>query len=141
MNNDRYIPFDILLEPSKYFIGSYPCFEWLAKQLDKDFITPEKTEIVKKQSQMNWDQAIEITKVQFGKYIRQFAKVFEPSELIAMLSSSKDEVPKRLKFSHAAVIQSLRINKPIKSHSDELPLFVGVPLVNQSSYKEFIHAI
>lgn len=139
--NDRYIPFDILLEPSKYFIGSYPCFEWLAKQLEKDFITPEKTEIVKKQSQMNWDQAIEITKVQFGKYIRQFAKVYEPSELITMLSSSKDEVPKRLKFSHAAVIQSLRIKKPIKSHSDELPLFVGVPLVNQSSYKEFIHAI
>jgi len=139
--NDRHIPLDILLEPSKYFIGAYPCFQWLAKQLEQDFITPEKTEIIKKQSVINWDRAIEITKEQFGKYIRQFSKVFEPNELIAMLSSSKDEVPKRLKFSHAAVIQSVRLNQPIKSSLDELPLFVGVPGVNNSSYKEFINAI
>ena len=90
---------------------------------------------------MNWDKAIEVTKNQFGKYIRQFAKIIEPNELINLLSSSKDVVPKRLKFSHAAVMQSIRINKPIESHMDELPLFVGVPLVNQSAYKEFINEV
>ena len=141
-SKDRHIPLDILLEPSKYFVGAYPCFKWLADQLKQDFITPEKIKTVKKQSEINWDRAIEITKEQFGKYIRQFAKVFEPSELITMLSSSKDEVPKRLKFSHAAVMQSIRLNEPIqKNHSEEYPLFVGVPLVNQSMYQEFIHAV
>ena len=95
----------------------------------------------KKQSEISWNKALEITKIQFGKYIRQFAKFYEPDELIQVLSSDKDEVPKRLKFSHVAVIQSIRSQQPIETHLDELPLFVGVPLVNQSSYKEFIHAI
>ncbi|QIZ61746.1 replication protein [Acinetobacter indicus] len=140
-SKDRYIPLDILLSPSKYFLGAYPCFEWLAKQLEQDFVTPAKTEIVKKQSQINWDRAMEIVKDQFGKYIRQFSKIIEPQELIQMLSSDKDEIPKRLKFSHAAVMQSIRLNQPIESSSDELPLFVGVPLVNHSAYKEFVHAI
>lgn len=139
--NDRNLPLDMLLIPSQYFIGAYPCFEWLSTQLQQDFVSPEKTEIIKQQSQINWDRSIEIVKEQFGKYIRQFAKIIEPNELVAMLSSSKDEVPKRLKFSHTAVIQSIRINQPIPSHLDELPLFVGVQGVNDSAYKEFINAI
>ncbi|MCI3881262.1 replication initiation factor domain-containing protein [Acinetobacter higginsii] len=139
--SDRYIPFDVLLRPSRYFLGAYPCFEWLARQLGDEFITPEKTEVIKKQSEIGWNKALEITKVQFGKYIRQFAKFYEPDELVQVLSSDKDEVPKRLKFSHVAVIQSIRSNQQIESKTDEMPLFVGVPLLNQSSYKEFIHAI
>lgn len=148
-SKDRYIPLDILLSPSQYFLGAYPCFEWLAKQLEKDFVTPEKTQVVKKTSQINWDRSIEIVKEQFGKYIRQYAKIIEPNELVAMLSSPKDEVPKRLKFSHAAVMQSIRLKQPIQSSLDackptssldEMPLFVGVAGVNNSAYKEFIHA-
>ncbi|MGL3693821.1 replication initiation factor domain-containing protein [Acinetobacter sp. LA-1] len=143
-SKDRYIPLDILLSPSQYFLGAYPCFEWLAKQLEKDFCTPEKTKVVKKQSEISWDKAIDVLKVQFGKYIRQFAKVVEPQELINMISSDKDEVPKRLKFSHAAVMQSIRLNQHFETKPtslEEMPLFVGKPLVNMSAYKEFVHAI
>ncbi|BBR72040.1 hypothetical protein WP4W18E11_03560 [Acinetobacter baumannii] len=104
-------------------------------------ISPEKPEIVKKQSVINFDKSIEIMKHQFGKYIRQFSKIIASDELVAMLSSSKDEVPKRLKFSHAAVMQSLRINQPIQSLNEDYSLFVGVPLVNQTQYKDFINAI
>ncbi|MCL6244045.1 replication initiation factor domain-containing protein [Acinetobacter sp. ANC 7200] len=148
-SKDRYIPLDILLSPSQYFLGAYPCFEWLAQQLEKDFVTPEKTEVVKKTSQINWDRSMEIVREQFGKYIRQYAKIIESDQLIAMLSSPKDEVPKRLKFSHAAVMQSIRLKQPIKSSMDackptasleEMPLFVGVAGVNNSAYKEFINA-
>lgn len=139
--SDRFIPFDVLLNPSPYFIGAYPCFEWLAKELTQEMISPEKPEIVKKQSVINFDKSIEIMKHQFGKYIRQFSKIIASDELVAMLSSSKDEVPKRLKFSHAAVMQSLRINQPIQSLNEDYSLFVGVPLVNQTQYKDFIHAI
>jgi len=137
---DRYIPLDILLSPSQYFLGSYPCFEWLAETLEKEFCTPEKIQTVKKQAQINWDSAIQIVKDQFGKYIRQFSKIIEPNELISMLSSPKDEVPKRLKFSHAVVMQSIRLKQPIRSH-DEFPLFVGVQGLNDSTYKDFINAI
>lgn len=140
-SKDRYIPLDILLQPSKYFIGSYPCFEWLARQLQQDFITPEKTQVVKKQSKINWDRAIEIVQDQFGKYIRQFSKIIEPNELVQMLSSKKDEVPKRLEFSHKAVIAAIRTNEPIKQIHDEFPLFVGVPFLNQYECKEFLNGI
>ena len=141
---DRYIPFEILLHPSSYFIGAYPCFEWLYAQLGDDFLTPSKPEVIKKQSEINWNKAIEITKNQFGKYIRQFAKFYDPIELIKVLSSDKNEVPKRLKFSHVAVLQSIRLNQPIETQShldEEWPLLVGVPLLNYTSYQEFIHAI
>lgn len=140
-SKDRYIPLDILLEPSKYFIGAYPCFQWLARQLQQDFITPSKTEVVKKQSKINWDRSIEIVKEQFGKYIRQYSKIIEPNELVAMLSSDKDEVPKRLDFSHKAVIQAMRIKQPIQSSYDELPLFVGVHHLTSNPYKGNKNAI
>ena len=139
-SKDRHIPLEILLSPSQYFLGAYPCFEWLAKQLEKDFVTPEKTQVVKKTSQIHWDSAIQILRDQYGKYIKQFAKIYEPNELFAMLSSPKDEVPKRLKFSHAAVMQSIRTKQPIKTLSEEFPLFVGVPLLNQPQYEDFINA-
>lgn len=135
-SKDRHIPLDILLDPSKYFIGTYPCFEWLARQLQQDFITPSKTEVVKKQSKIGWHRSIEIVKEQFGKYIRQYSKVYEPNELVQMLLSDKDEVPKRLEFSHKAVIASIRINEPIRQIDDEYPLFVGVPFLNLDQYKE-----
>ena len=140
-SKDRYIPLDILLEPSKYFIGAYPCFEWLARQLKQDLITPQKTEVVKKQSKINWDKSIEIVKEQFGKYIRQYAKIIASDELVQMLSSNKDEVPKRLEFSHKAVMQSIRIKQPISNTSDDLPLFVGVPHLISNPYKENQNAI
>lgn len=140
-SKDRYIPLDVLLEPSKYFIGAYPCFEWLSRQLQQDFITPSKTEVVKKQSKINWDRSIEIVKEQFGKYIRQYSKIIDSDELVQMLSSEKDEVPKRLDFSHKAVIQAMRTKQPIQSSHDELPLFVGVSHLNQSVFKEIKNAI
>nr|WP_227546894.1 replication initiation factor domain-containing protein [Acinetobacter sp. ANC 4641] len=140
-STDRHIPLEILLSPTQYFKGAYPALENLCNQCN-DFSAPEKCEIVTKQSQINWDKAIQITKHQFGKYIRQFRKVFDDTELLNMISSSKDEVPKRLNFSHAAVMQSVRLNNPTYKHDqDELPLFVGVPLINQPIYEGFINAI
>lgn len=111
-STDRHIPLDILLYPSQYFKGSYPALEMLADTIG-DYSTPEKTEIVKKQAVINLDKAIAITKHQFGKYIRQFRKIYDDSDLLNLISSSKDEMPKRLIFPQSAVNQSLRINQPV----------------------------
>ncbi|MFX3620836.1 MAG: replication initiation factor domain-containing protein [Acinetobacter radioresistens] len=139
-STDRYLPLDILLSPSTYFKGAYPALEMLANQLN-DFVAPEKCELIKKQAQINVDKALSITKHQFGKYIRQFRKFIDDSDLLNLISSDKDIVPKRLNFSHVAVMQALRLNQPIQTTHDECSLFVGVPLINQSQYKEFVHAI
>lgn len=144
-SSDRYLPLDVLLSPSTYFKGAYPALEALCNQLH-DFTAPEKCELVEKQATINFDKAIDVLKVQFGKYIRQFRKIISDDVLLNMISSDKDEVPKRLEFTHASVMQSLRLsslNRRIFNINvdEELPLFVGVPLLNQSAYKEFIHAI
>ncbi|MEX5287530.1 replication initiation factor domain-containing protein [Acinetobacter towneri] len=138
--NDRYINLDVLLSPSTYFKGAYPALEALANRLN-DFTAPEKCELVKKQAQINVDKALSITKHQFGKYIRQFRKFINDADLLTLISSDKDVVPKRLNFSHVAVMQALRINEPIARTDEDYPLFEGVPLLNHSQYKEFIHAI
>lgn len=140
-SSDRYLPLDVLLTPSTYFKGAYPALEALANRLN-DFVAPEKCELVKKQANINVDKALEVLKHQFGKYIRQFRKFINDEDLLNLISSDKDIVPKRLNFSHAAVMAALRLNQPIQAATDdEFPLFVGVPLLNQNQYKEFIHAI
>lgn len=140
-SSDRYLPLDVLLSPSTYFKGAYPALEALANRLN-DFVAPEKCDLIKKQANINVDKALEVLKTQFGKYIRQFRKFINDEDLLNLISSDKDVVPKRLNFSHAAVMAALRLNQPIQATTDdEFPLFVGVPLLNQSQYKEFIHAI
>ncbi|MCF9045642.1 replication initiation factor domain-containing protein [Acinetobacter nectaris] len=134
---DRYIPLDILLSPTQYFKGAYPALEILCNEL-QNFQAPTKTQIVKKQAEINVKKALEVNKHQFGKYIRQFRKFISDSTLLDMLSSDKDEMPKRLKFSHAAVMQAVRIQEPIYNErfGDDLPLFVGSDILNNwsSSY-------
>lgn len=141
-SSDRYLPLDVLLSPSSYFKDSYPALFNLCEQLG-DFTAPEKCQLIEKQANINFDKAIEVLKTQFGKYIRQFRKIIADDVLLNLISSDKDVVPKRLEFTHASVMQSLRLNRPIFNTKidEELPLFVGVPLLNQPQYKDFIHAI
>lgn len=142
-STDRYLPLDILLSPSTYFKGAYPALEILANQLD-DFVAPEKCELIEKQANINVDKALDIIKVQFGKYIRQFRKFINDADLLNLISSDKDVVPKRLNFSHAAVMQALRIGEPIQNKTIiETPLFEGVPFLtsNANFYEGLTHAI
>lgn len=141
-STDRYLPLDVLLSPSTYFKGAYPALEALCDKLN-DFHAPEKCDLIEKQANINVDKALDVLKTQFGKYIRQFRKFIRDDVLLDLVSSDKDEMPKRLQFSHAAVMQALRINQPITSPilDEEHSLFVGVPYLNQSAYEEFIHAI
>ncbi|WP_151867798.1 replication initiation factor domain-containing protein [Acinetobacter soli] len=138
-STDRYLPLDVLLSPSTYFKGAYPALEALCNKLN-EFVAPEKCELVKKQATINVDKALEIVKHQFGKYIRQFRKFINDEDLLNIISSEKDVVPKRLNFSHAAVMAALRLDQPIQANTDNSSFFC-VPLVNQNQYKEFIHAI
>lgn len=142
-STDRYLPLDVLISPSTYFKGAYPALEMLCNQLN-DFTMPEKCQLIEKQANINVDKALDILKVQFGKYIRQFRKFINDDVLLNLISSDKDVVPKRLNFSHAAVMQALRIDQPIKNNTlIETPLFEGVPFLTSSQdfYEGITHAI
>lgn len=142
-STDRYLPLEILISPSGYFKDAYPALEALCNQLS-DFTMPEKCELIEKQASINVDKALEIVKHQFGKYIRQFRKFINDEDLLNLIVSDKDVMPKRLNFSHAAVMQALRIGEPIKPKTiTETPLFEGVPFLtsNQNFYEGMTHAI
>ncbi|AXY56198.1 replication protein [Acinetobacter chinensis] len=142
-STDRYLPLDILLSPSTYFKGAYPALEILANQLN-DFVVPEKCELIEKQATINVDKALDVLKHQFGKYIRQFRKFINDEDLLNLISSDKDVVPKRLVFSHSAVMQALRIGEPIRNKTiNETPLFEGVPFLTSKHnfYEGLTHAI
>lgn len=89
---DRILPYDMLLAPSEYFIASYPCFLFLAE--DKQ---PARIETMVKSAQIQASAAIQTIKRQFGKYINLFKNVYEPEELINLISHSDPYAfPKRL---------------------------------------------
>lgn len=89
---DRILPFDMLLAPSEYFMGSYPCFAEL-----KNDLQPAKIESLKKNASISAKAALETIKHQYGKYINLFKEVFEPEELINLISHpDKYAYPKRL---------------------------------------------
>lgn len=91
-SKDRVLPYDILLAPSEYFIAAYPCFEFLAEHKQ-----PARIEVMVKTAQINADSAIKTIKRQFGKYINLFKNVYEPQELINLISHSDPYAfPKRL---------------------------------------------
>ena len=142
-STDRYLPLDVLLSPSTNFKGAYPALEALCNSL-ADFVAPEKCRLIEKQATINSDKALSILKHQFGKYIRQFRKYINDEVLLDLIQSDKDVVPKRLNFSHAAVMQALRIGEPIKNKTiTETPLFEGVPFLtsNANFYEGLTHAI
>lgn len=90
--SDRILPFDMLLAPSEYFMGSYPCFAEL-----KNSIQPEKIESLKKNASISLKAALDTIKHQYGKYINLFKQVFDAEELINFISHSDQfAYPKRL---------------------------------------------
>lgn len=89
---DRNIPFDILLNPSAYFMGAYPCFETLFQ-----FETSEKIKTKKKTVEVTLDHSFEVIKKQFGKYFAYFKKVLPLEEVIERVRHDDENIiPSRL---------------------------------------------
>lgn len=92
-SSDRIIPFDILLNPSNYFAATYPCF---AEFTSID--TPQRITVKQKTAQVVIDACIEVTKHQFGKYLRVFRELFGDAETLDMVChADKNAWPKRMK--------------------------------------------
>lgn len=92
-SSDRIIPLDILVCPSDYFSGAYPCFEHFAH-----IKTQKRIKLKEKVCQIVTEAAIKVTKHQYGKYLSIFRQLFGDKETLDMVScADKNAWPKRLK--------------------------------------------
>lgn len=91
-SSDRVIPFDVLKDPSAYFMGAYPVFADLF-----DYERIEKTEIIQKTSEITLQNSFDWIKNQAGKYFSYYSTFMSPEEILNIIKSSDpDDVPVRL---------------------------------------------
>jgi phage replication initiation protein len=90
---DRIIPLDILISPSEFFAGTYPCFSEFAS-----YPTLTRLALKQKTAQVVVDKAISTTRHQFGKYLRVFRGLFGDKETLDLVCNNNENAwPKRLK--------------------------------------------
>lgn len=91
--SDRVIPFHVLLTPSEFFAAAYPCF---AEFTNVD--TPERIPVKQKTAETVIDACIEVTKHQFGKYLRVFRDLYgDKGALDLVCNADPNAWPKRMK--------------------------------------------
>lgn len=92
-NTNTVIPFNVLLNPTDFFAAAYPCFS--------DFVqveTPQRMTVKAKTAQITVDACIEVTKHQFGKYIRVFRELWGDKKALDLIcNEAEDYWPKRMK--------------------------------------------
>lgn len=92
-NTNTIIPFDVLLNPTDFFAAGYPCFSHFV-QVE----TPKRMEVKVKVAQITVDACIEVTKHQFGKYIRVFRELWGDKQALDLICNDADDFwPKRMK--------------------------------------------
>ncbi|ELX11840.1 replication initiation factor [Janthinobacterium sp. HH01] len=84
---------EVLLNPSQYFCGAYPCFAEFAR-VD----TPRRMEVKQRTAQITVAACIEVTKHQFGKYLRVFRELYGDKDALDLVCNDSDDYwPKRMK--------------------------------------------
>lgn len=92
-NSDRVIPFEALIDSSDFFAAAYPCFAQFVQ-----IATPQRMAIKQKTAQVVIEACIEVTKHQFGKYLRVFRDLYGDKNALDMVCNpNKDAWPKRMK--------------------------------------------
>lgn len=92
-NTNTIIQFDVLLNPTDFFAAAYPCFSYFVH-----VETPQRMEVKVKTAQITVDACIEVTKHQFGKYIRVFRELWGDKKALDLICNEADDYwPKRMK--------------------------------------------
>jgi phage replication initiation protein len=92
-NSDRVIPFDVLTTPSDFFTAAYPCFSQFV-----DVATPQRMAVKQKTAQVVIEACVEVTKHQFGKYLRVFRELYGDKDALDMVCNpNKNAWPRRMK--------------------------------------------
>lgn len=94
-SRDIVIPLDVLLNPTDYFVASYPCFDFIEQgRYERRFIVRDKAELI------SFGAAIELVKTQYGRYLHLFRECFnDDSALLDRLTDISDKsLPARLDY-------------------------------------------
>jgi phage replication initiation protein len=92
-NTSMVIDPEVLLNPTEVFVGAYPCISQFA-QVE----TPRRFEVKSKTAQITIDACVEVTKHQFGKYIRVFRELWGDKQALDLICNEADDYwPKRMK--------------------------------------------
>jgi phage replication initiation protein len=92
-NTSTVIEPEVLLNPTEFFVGAYPCISQFAH-----VETPRRFEVKSKTAQITIDACVEVTKHQFGKYIRVFRELWGDKQALDLICNEADDYwPKRMK--------------------------------------------
>ncbi|MCW5134608.1 replication initiation factor domain-containing protein [Burkholderia cenocepacia] len=91
-NNKRVIPFDVLLDPSSYFVGAYPCLRFLDTSR-----TPEKIELKRKAAEINVDASLKNIRTSYGKYAFVLRNLLGDADFLDAITNDSGDWPERLK--------------------------------------------
>lgn len=138
-NTNTIINFDVLLNPSDFFASAYPCFSHFA-QVE----TPQRMEVKAKTAQVTIDACIEVTKHQFGKYIRVFRELWGDKQALDLIcNASNDYWPRRMKLlTSDATTGSMPIHKQAPIQIPSFMQFITtVPLFGLNGENGFCRPI
>jgi phage replication initiation protein len=93
-NTDRVIPFEVLLDPSSYFVGAYPCLQLLSREH-----SGERLACKQKSAEINVDACIGHIKRTYGKHLKVLRGIFGDEGLLIKIEADSDEWPERLRVS------------------------------------------
>jgi phage replication initiation protein len=96
-NTGRVIPLDVLLDPSSFFIGAYPCLQLISKEH-----SPERIACKAKAAHINVDACIGHIKRTYGKHLKVLRGIFGDLDLLTKVEADTDEWPQRLKVADYA---------------------------------------
>lgn len=91
-NKKRVIPLNVLLDPSSYFVGAYPCLRFLDASR-----TPEKIEIKRKAAEINVDASLTNIRTSYGKYAFVLRNLLGDAEFLDAITNNSGNWPERLK--------------------------------------------
>lgn len=120
-NASQIIRPDVLLNPSEFFLGAYPCLDHLKKFGEVD--ATARFEVKRRAAVINHDAAEKWLTVQCGKYFRVWRELYGDKEALDRLCCTDDDFwPKRLKvLTDSATSGAIPIHK---QEATQLPGFL-----------------
>lgn len=92
-NKSMLIPFDVLIDPSAYFMGAYPkAFAHLSLT-----VQPQRLEIKRRKAEIDVDASLAMVNRQVGKYIGVLVDLLGMEEAVARMRNALGLWPERLK--------------------------------------------
>lgn len=96
-NVDRVLPFEILIEPGRFFAGAYPAFEQF-----KGNRTPERIATQEKEMEHAVDHYLHYASIQVGRLLTYLSEIgnWSADAIVRTLKGDKGQYPQRLKLAN-----------------------------------------